>query len=133
MPFVEWNTSFNTGIGEFDEHHHNLVNLLNKTYDDYICGAPDEAFGPILAQLIEYAGYHFAAEDAWMREHSYPQQAEHTLEHDSFIQKITQFQQEFQSGSTNISLDVLTFLKTWLKHHILETDAGYSRFIRQAA
>lgn len=132
MPFVEWDTSFNTGIAEFDEHHHYLVDLLNKTYDDYIFGAPDEAFADVLTGLVEYAGYHFAAENAWMREHSYPKEAEHTQEHDSFIQKITQFEQDFQNGNSSISLDVLTFLKTWLKHHILESDADYSRFIRHA-
>ena len=128
MPFVEWDESFNTGIREFDEHHRYLVNLLNKTYDDYICGAPDEAFGEVLTALVEYAGFHFAAEDAWMREHSYPQQTEHRLEHDSFIQKTTKFQQDFQCGNINISLEMLTFLKKWLKHHILVTDAAYVRF-----
>ncbi|OGU15508.1 MAG: hypothetical protein A2076_12620 [Geobacteraceae bacterium GWC2_53_11] len=132
MPFVEWDTSFNTGITQFDEHHQHLVDLLNKTYDDYILGAPDDAFGAVLTGLIEYAGYHFDAEASWMREHSYPKLTEHLREHDSFVLKATRFQQDFQNGNVSISLDVLTFLKTWLKHHILESDADYGRFIRQA-
>jgi hemerythrin len=129
MPFIQWEEGFVTGVGQFDEHHRHLVGLLNKTYDDFICGAPDEDLGVILDELVEYATYHFGAEENWMRDISYPKLSEHKNEHDSFFKKIVAFQNEFHSGKTGISLDVLTFLKRWLKDHILESDAAYGQFI----
>jgi hemerythrin len=126
MPFVQWGAEFVTGIQQFDEHHQHLVELLNKTYDDFICGAPDENLGVILNELVEYARYHFTAEEAWMQEHSYLKQQEHKNEHEKFSRSIVNFQNAFQSGNVNITLEVLTFLKRWLHNHILESDAGYA-------
>lgn len=128
MPFIEWDERFITGIRQFDEHHQLLVGLLNTTYDDFMCGAPDENIGSILNELVAYAGYHFEAEEAWMREHSYPKILEHTLEHDSFLQRILALKDGFYSGKEHISLEVLTLLKRWLKKHLLDSDTSYSHF-----
>lgn len=129
MPFIQWDDSFVTGVRQFDEHHRHLMDLLNKTYDDFICEAPDENLKVVLEELIDYTGYHFAAEETWMREQSYPKLAEHKYEHEKFARNVLALQNEFQSGKTSISLDVLKFLKRWLKDHILESDASYSHFM----
>ncbi len=67
MPIIEWNEQFVLGVPEFDEHHQHLVMLLNKTYDDFINGASKETLSLILDELIDYATYHFAAEEHWMK------------------------------------------------------------------
>ncbi len=128
MPFIQWDQSFVLGVQQFDEHHQHLVGLINKTYDDFICGAPDETLEVVLTELSDYAGYHFAAEENWMREHSYPHLAEHKIEHGKFAKSVLEFQAAFHDGKASISLEVLTFLKRWLKNHIFESDAAYARF-----
>lgn len=130
MPFIQWENRLATGVELFDEHHRHLVGLLNKTYDDFIFGAPDEQIIQIIEELICYAGYHFAAEETWMREHRYPKLHEHSREHEMFTKKIHEFRSDLDNGNVEISLDVLTFLKRWLKHHILESDADYGHFLR---
>jgi hemerythrin len=128
MPFIEWDQSFVTGVQQFDEHHKHLVGLINKTHDDFICGAPDESLEVILSELVSYAGYHFTAEETWMLEHSYPQMTEHKNEHAKFTKTVLEFQAAFHERKANISLEVLTFLKRWLNNHIFESDAAYGRF-----
>lgn len=129
MPFIEWDESLATGVQQFDVDHRHLLGLLNKTYDDFICAAPDDSIGVILNELVGYAEYHFAAEETWMREISYPKLAEHKHEHDSFRQNVLELQNGFQSGKERLALDVLTLLKKWIKNHLLECDAGYVQFI----
>ncbi|NTV48416.1 MAG: hemerythrin family protein [Geobacteraceae bacterium] len=129
MPFVNWDESFETGIKQFDAHHQHLVGLLNKAYDDFICAAPDENLGFIIYELIDYTIYHFTAEEDEMQKHSYPNLVEHKQEHDSFVQRVSGLKDAFDKGNRHLSLEVLTYLKIWLKHHILESDAEIGRFL----
>jgi hemerythrin len=66
MPFIDWDKSFELGVTQFDEHHKCLLDLLNETYDNFTGGANREALGVVLDKLVDYATYHFAAEEHWM-------------------------------------------------------------------
>jgi len=129
MPLIEWNDSFALGVQQFDEHHQHLIGLLNRTYDDFTACTPSDSLGDVLDELIEYAIYHFAAEEYWMNENSYPKLAEHRAEHDRFSSRVVEMQKDFHAGRTALTLEVLSFLKNWLTNHILQSDADYGRFI----
>lgn len=128
MPFIQWDENFDTGIRQFDDHHRHLVDLLNTTYDTIICQAPYERLGGILDELIDYTIFHFGSEEAWLIAHSYPKFSEHKREHESFFQKVQVLQDGFHDGKINLSIDMLTLLRNWLKDHILVSDAEYARF-----
>jgi len=129
MAFIEWSDDFRLGVQQFDDHHKHLVSLLNKTYDNYICGTSVEVLETILDELIDYATYHFAAEEYWMKENRYPELERHMEEHNRFSMRIVEIQKDFHSKRTNMSLEVMSFLKSWLSEHILKSDADYGRFI----
>ena len=129
MPVLTWDKSFELGIKQFDEHHMHLVYLLNKTYDTFVGGATQAAVGVILDELIDYATYHFAAEERWMASCGYGGFLQHVKEHDTFSRRVAEIQRDFHSGKTHLSSEILIFLKEWLSEHILKTDAEYGRFI----
>jgi len=131
MPFIEWESNFELGIKTFDDHHRHLVGLINKIYDDYTTEAPSKEVGAILVELIDYASYHFSAEELWMEKQSYPYPKidQHFKEHDDFSNTIIDLKKEYNQGKLNLSLDVLIFLKNWLSDHILKTDSDYGVFI----
>jgi hemerythrin len=128
MPIVEWNISFLLGIQEIDQHHKHLVELLNKTYDEYKEGAPAENLRSVIDELLDYSTYHFECEERWMTETLYPNFIDHKAEHVIFTKRISELQKNFQFN-TNISLEVLSFLSNWITHHILKTDAKYGHFV----
>jgi hemerythrin-like metal-binding protein len=128
MPFIQWEESFETGIKQFDDHHQQLVDLLNTTYDNIICQAPYERLGNILDELVDYTIFHFGSEEAWLIANSYPKFYEHKREHESFFQKVQVLQDGYHDGKISISIDMLTLLRNWLKDHILVSDAEYGRF-----
>lgn len=128
MPYIEWSSTFELGMDEFDGHHKFLVELLNMTYDGLICEAPRDELGGVLDELIGYAGYHFAAEEHWMEMHNYPDAYRHREEHKTFSAKIGEFQKDFYEGKADLSFEVLQFLNDWLFEHIVKSDAGYGRF-----
>ncbi len=131
MSFIDWNDSFLTGITQFDNHHKHLVALLNQTYDDFIDNELENSMEEILAELVEYAAYHFAAEEQWLAKHNYPGFKRHQQEHEYFAERITALQKDFLTGKVKISMEMLSFLKSWLSVHILGSDADYGDFTYQ--
>jgi hemerythrin len=132
MPFMQWDTSFELGIKEFDDHHKHLVHLLNLTYDAITLGAGRVEIGTVLNELVDYSVYHFAAEEQWMIDRKYPGLPEHVAEHVQFVKWIFKTQEDFLIGNMRVGRDVMEFLNTWLTDHILVTDAGYKSYAREA-
>ena len=128
MSFMVWNNAFELGIKEFDEHHKHLVALLNMTYDGFTQGASRVEIAAVLDELVDYATYHFAAEEYWMGVNKYPYLTQHCEDHERFCKRVAEFQKEFHNGTSNLSLEVLQFINTWLNTHILKADADYGRF-----
>lgn len=126
MPIIEWNVRYLVGIREIDQHHKHLVELLNRTYDEFRGGANIEL--AVVDELVDYAGYHFACEERWMAESSYPKLSEHKEEHALFTSRIVEFQSKYRRNES-VSVEVLWFLCNWVTHHILETDAKFGQFI----
>jgi len=130
---MEWLDVYELGVEEFDEHHKRLVHLLNLTYDGVITGAGHEELEAVLDELIDYATYHFAAEEHWMKVHEYPGLPEHSEEHERFCKRVVEVQVDFHKGKNNLGIEVMQFLNTWLINHILKTDVEYARFAKEAA
>jgi hemerythrin-like metal-binding protein len=127
MNRYEWSDEFLLGIKIVDEHHEYLVDLLKRSWDLYEHGAPYAKLADILDELFEYTRYHFAAEEDWLREHTYVKLDDHLAEHEQFRQKIAAFQQEFLAGKALPQIQLFTFLGDWLVNHILVTDREYVR------
>jgi hemerythrin len=46
---------------------------------------------------------------------------------------VLSFQADFGSGKALMTIQVLNFLKDWLKHHIAESDHQYAPFLKERA
>jgi len=130
MPIIDWDDTFLLGIPQLDEHHRQLVQLLNQAFDGFTAKAPTEEVGKLLEALADYATYHFAAEENWMKANGYPRLAEHVAEHEKFSARVTEMLRDVSADKPTLPLELLTFLKNWLVEHILTTDADYGRFFR---
>jgi hemerythrin len=131
MPIMEWHENFETGIGQFDEHHKHFVCLINKICDDMDDGRNHDTLRVTFDELIDYASYHFAAEENWMEVHKFPGLELHKAEHDRFCGEVVEIQKDFHNGKLCLSLELLQFLIEWLTNHILNTDAEYGRFAKE--
>ncbi|MBU5611764.1 bacteriohemerythrin [Geomonas azotofigens] len=122
MPIVTWDGSLAVGHEMIDQHHEHLVELLNRTYDEFCDRKSRQSLEAVLDELIDYATYHFAQEEVLMAQVEFPATEEHVGEHAFFIRRIGEIQKEFLSGTGAISLEIITFLKDWLVNHISQKD-----------
>lgn len=132
LEILPWCEHYLTGIPEIDEQHKRLVHLVNVLADS-LTNQPDITnLNYIFTELAEYAMYHFQTEeDVW---HQFlagdPWEAEHELEHNSFVSIIIKLENEENSKPLGEVLEnVLIFLTHWLSSHILESDKRLAKAV----
>jgi hemerythrin len=129
MALFHWQQRFLIGIAEIDEHHIHLVGLLNSAYDDFCRSAAVEQLNALFLELIDYATYHFAAEERLMAGASYPSASDHARNHQAFATRVTEMHHDFLAGKP-VYLEILIFLKEWLEAHILKADNDLGKFLK---
>ena len=129
MAFLTWTKAFSVGIGKMDEQHQILFGKINDLHDAMMHGKGQEATGTILAGVAQYTVSHFAAEEALMELHHYPDLPAHREEHKKLIAQVTDLQAKFKAGTASLSMEVMTFLQNWLNHHINGSDKKYGVYL----
>lgn len=131
MAFIEWNYSqFGVGVGEIDEQHMKLIELINLLHAKMKEGQGKEVILKVLDELNKYTKYHFSTEEYMMVHHSYVNYGNHKTEHDKFIKDLEELRKKYDAGSRSITMDTFDFLKNWLLHHIKESDVLFGKFMK---
>ncbi len=131
MAIFEWQDSLFTGVAQIDEHHLHLVDLLNETHRNFLRNASPNILAELFEELIDYATYHFAAEEKIMVENGYPEIRQHLLEHVKFSTEVIAMNTNYLNRQKPFFLEIFTFLHNWLKTHILQTDSKLGRFLAE--
>ncbi len=129
MDLVTWDTSYSVKVKSSDDEHQVLFSLINALHDAMQSGKSRTIIAHIVRELEKYTQRHFFAEEALLRRARYPQLKDHRVEHQKFVAQIKQFKDDLDAGGKDDSIEVLTFLKDWLSHHIKQTDMMYSEHL----
>lgn len=133
MEAFRWDASFQTGLGEVDEQHHRLVDLINRFSGVVEAGegvAPGE-FEGVFRELAEYTQQHFAWEERLTLEWGIDARHRelHLEAHAAFIRQLFHMRTGPQEEAAGREL--LAFLTHWLAYHILGTDQAMARQIAE--
>jgi hemerythrin len=129
----EWKSQYSVHIPSIDGQHQNLFRMAEELYTAMAAGQGKPALARILDRLVQYTTVHFAHEERLMSLHRYPALADHVAEHRALTQQVVDFQADFETGKALMTIQVLQFLKDWLKHHIAESDQKYAPFLKEKA
>ena len=126
MPLLIWNPEMSVGVRVLDEDHKRLIAMINELHSAMLAGHSNDAVGGVLRRLANYTVEHFQREEAFFAETKYPGTVAHKREHEKLKAQVMIEIQKFQAGTTGLGMETLNFLRDWLKHHIQESDKGYS-------
>ncbi len=126
--FIEWTDELSVGIQEIDEQHRILISLINQLYDAIINKIDSLIINDILEELVQYTVVHFAVEESLMRIFDYSQYDDHKHQHEELKQQVFDLQRKVKTGEVQVGMELLHFLRNWLKKHILITDKKYTSF-----
>jgi hemerythrin len=126
----EWKPEYSIHLPEIDAQHQRLFVLAGELHSALTKGKGYTVLEKCLSNVVDYTKVHFATEERLMAQYGYPERPAHKAEHDRLTAQVLKLQAAFRGGDSNISLDVLMFLKDWLQHHIGVSDQGFSVYIR---
>lgn len=125
---IEWDETFSVNVAKIDGQHEHLVDLINELHSHMSRGQGKAVIGKTLDELIDYAASHFTTEETYFDLYRYPGTISHKKEHAMLVDKVVAFRSDFTNGKTSVSIEVLTFLRDWLRDHIKGSDKKYGPF-----
>ena len=128
MALINWTSDFSVGVEEIDIQHKKLVNMINELYEAMTNGKGNSKLEEIINRLADYCVYHFATEEKYFDKFGYPDTENHKKIHNDFIEKVSIFKTEFENKEVLLTNEVLEFLSSWIRNHILGNDMEYSDF-----
>ena len=131
MANIEWNDDLSVGIDRIDEQHLKLIELLQELEDAIRSGRDADTIEDTIVNLFNYARVHFSAEEDLLRQHKYPEEKLHELEHSKFIAKAFEFRENFDAKRPGLNLELVNFLSGWILSHIQITDQRYTKFLNK--
>ncbi|WP_103680326.1 bacteriohemerythrin [Alkalispirochaeta sphaeroplastigenens] len=126
---VEWTPAVAVQVPSFDSHHKKLFSLINKLYKALQEGAAGTVLRSVFDELIDYAGYHFSAEEATLEHFAYPQCAKHKEEHALLVARVKELRADLEKGKPLVAVEVMEFLREWITNHIKKCDKLYGAFL----
>jgi hemerythrin len=131
MPLIQWNDRYSVGVRSLDAQHRQLINVLNRLHEAMSTAQARQALPVLMQELGSYATAHLQAEEQLLRSQQYPDFVQHKAQHDAYIAKVKELQEQVaQNASSSVAIVLINFLKQWWTKHILETDKQYSQFLK---
>jgi hemerythrin-like metal-binding protein len=131
MPFIAWSPEFSVGIDSIDRQHKRLVELIDILYESRIAGTTALSLPHLLVELRRCKEEHFAFEELCFERTGFPDARRHVEEHRKLTRRLKEFQVTLAHEKLPTTLELLDFLNTWLKDHILGMDKAYADHLRK--
>ena len=131
MANIEWSADLSVGIDRFDEQHLKLIEILQELEEAIRVGRDADLIEDTIVNLFNYAKVHFSAEEELLRQHKYPEEKLHVLEHSKFIAKAFEFRENFDAKRPRLNLELTNFLSGWILSHIQITDQRYTKYLNK--
>lgn len=133
MARIEWDASLSVGIPLIDAQHKSLIDRLQAVSKAVEARQGAQEIATTLIFLVDYAEFHFLAEETHMALHNYPGLDEQKAAHAEFMDTLRDLLQDFHDeGSTSLLAEAVnTFLSNWLGDHIRKIDSKFGSFLSE--
>jgi len=136
MSRIVWGKRYSVKVANLDDQHRRMAELVNEMNDAINENGEREKILEGFKTLIEYTGGHFAAEEALMKKHDYPDLKKHKKEHKDLINLLREIKKQFERESKSFSdfdydlaKDWLVIHSDWLTVHLTHSDKDLGSFL----
>ena len=130
MSLMAWNDAFATNVGDVDAHHKKLIDLINEIYRGIMLEKGIDVVDKALGGLVEFTVMHFAYEESLFDKYGYDDTLAHKKKHKTLLAQVGDYVAKYKEGDTDVSHELLSFLKNWLTKYIMGVDQKYVSFLK---
>jgi len=114
-----------------DEQHTQLMGLTNEFHAAMMKGGQQSVVGPMLRKVADFSRVHFSAEEALMKAHKFPGQAEHQAIHKALTRQAGEYMARCEEGDQTVNIVILKAMRDWFVKHTLEEDMKYGAWMNE--
>lgn len=126
MSVMEWNESLVLGQGLMDETHREFIELLNR-----VAAAPDQEMLAVLDEFIRHTEAHFAQEQLWMEQMTYPPLTCHVREHDGVLETAHEVRRRVAAGEPRFGQVLARAVAEWFSNHAASMDNVLALYMKE--
>ena len=123
MGLLHWDDRYSVGIAAVDHEHKELIELVNRLYDQATAQREKEAVIGFFGDLFKAVSAHFALEERFMRERGYDQLTQHKNDHERLLDEIRDIMEDFEASSKLDDRALADALDAWFSRHFETHDA----------
>jgi hemerythrin len=132
MALLKWSQDYSVRVPSIDTQHQELFAMINELHQAMTTGKGSLLVPEIVKRLAAYTQWHFADEEAKMKLAKYPDFAGHKTEHEKLSGEVAKLVKDMSNGSQVVTMQLMEFLRDWLKAHIVQCDRRYSMYLQAA-
>jgi hemerythrin len=126
VAYIQWQDDFSVKVKEIDDQHKTLIEMINSLHEAMLANRARDVQKQTISGMIDYAVKHFALEEKYMKQFGYAGYQKHKAEHDQFSAKALDLKARMDKAGFVLTLEIMNFLREWLRNHILKVDKAYS-------
>ncbi|AMK78498.1 MULTISPECIES: bacteriohemerythrin [Methylomonas] len=119
-----WENQYLLGNETVDQQHKELFRLANQL----VASKDTQALAENIMLLYQHVREHFHAEEAFMKQHGYPEYQHHVQTHNLMLEKLVEFSRGISQQKLQ-ELDLPGFMRDWI-NHIVEEDAAINAYFK---
>lgn len=131
MDKIQWDESYSVSNQEIDDQHKEWIAIFNR-FHNLLLSPGKEGIKSLATDCLkamgDYAEYHFAFEEEYLRKINYPGLFEHRRLHKDFANQIYQYNRALNKGEMLLNSEIMKIVRSWLVDHILKEDKKYSLY-----
>jgi hemerythrin len=131
MPLIAWSGKYSVGVKNLDDQHKEVINLLNELHAAMLKGQAQSVADALLPRIQRLAHEHFSTEERLMESTKYSGLVEQRAEHGPLLARIDEYVARHKRGDSAMYLELLTFMRDWLTHHMQNVDKKYTAWFNE--
>ena len=127
MGLLHWEKRYSVGIEAVDHEHRELVELINRLYEEAKTQGSKVAVLGFFGDLYKAISSHFALEEHFMRERGYDQLKQHKTDHERLLDEIRDIMEDYEINDLLNERLLAQRLDAWFSRHFESHDARLHR------
>ena len=123
MGLLHWEKRYSVGIEAVDHEHRELVDLINRLYEEARSKGSKVAVLGFFGDLFKSISAHFALEERIMRERGYDQLLQHKDDHERLLDEIRDIMEDYEVTDLLDEQLLSQRLDAWFSRHFETHDA----------